>query len=55
MDGRTDGGWQTDGRNLDPLVSLHLGGLDQKLPTYLPYYSVARYTNTIFFWPNAKG
>ena len=27
--GQTDDGGQTDGRNLDPLVSLHLGGLDK--------------------------
>ena len=25
-----DGRWTDDGRNLDPLVSLHLGGLDKK-------------------------
>ena len=25
-------------------------GYKKKLPTYLPYFSVARYANTIFFW-----
>ena len=31
-------------------INGHTAGLKKKLPTYLPYFSVARYANTIFFF-----
>ena len=41
----TDGG-QTDGRNLDPLVSLHLGGLDKNEMKSTSFY-ISLYNNEI--------
>ena len=35
---RMDDGRRTDGRNLDPLVSLHLGGLDKNVVILLEVY-----------------